>query len=160
THSQFKVISSCLVEGFGEKWRIVERATCTGGVTVFTIPESVIGVESELCSNISVPRIHIPRLTEVIFFNKWWDGCNIIADFTWTVKGCWCCIILHCSISKCPDVLSRTVMHYSHTTDIDTVNCSVSTSVIPPEGFRCSILVGSDPATHLTVWSSTDREED
>ena len=48
THSQFKIIASCLVEGFGEIWRIVERATCTGGVTVFTIPESVIGVESVL----------------------------------------------------------------------------------------------------------------
>ena len=41
TNSQFQVIASCLVEGFGEIWRIVERATCTGGVTVFTIPESV-----------------------------------------------------------------------------------------------------------------------
>ncbi|CAI8045799.1 hypothetical protein GBAR_LOCUS25329, partial [Geodia barretti] len=79
THSQFEVIGSCLVEGFGEIWRIVERATCTGGVTVFTIPERVIGVESVLCSIILIPRIHIPRLTEVIFSNK----------------------------CKCPDVLSR-----------------------------------------------------
>ena len=60
THSQLKVISSCLVEGFGEIWRIVERATCTGGVTVFTIPESVIGVESVSFCSIPVPRIHIP----------------------------------------------------------------------------------------------------
>ncbi|CAI8045788.1 hypothetical protein GBAR_LOCUS25323 [Geodia barretti] len=57
---KFKVIASCLVEGFGEIWRIVERATCTGGVTVFTIPESVSGVESVPACVVVIPRIHIP----------------------------------------------------------------------------------------------------
>ena len=85
-HSQFKIIASCLIEGFGEIWRIVERATCTGGVTVFTIPESVIGVEAVLCSIISVPRIHVLGLTEVIFSNQWWDWYNT-TNVTWTVAA-------------------------------------------------------------------------
>ena len=60
TNSQLKVISSCLVEGFGEIWRNVERTTCTGGVTVSTIPESVIGVESVPVCGVGVPRKHVP----------------------------------------------------------------------------------------------------
>ena len=48
TYFQLKVISSCLVEGFGEIRRIVERITCTGGVTVSPIPGNVIGMEHEL----------------------------------------------------------------------------------------------------------------
>ena len=52
THSQFQVISSCLAEGFGEIWRIVERTTCTDGGTVSPIPESVIGVEYVLAQDV------------------------------------------------------------------------------------------------------------
>ena len=127
----------------------MERATCTGGVTVFTIPESVIGLESVHSCIISVPRI--PRLTEVIFSNKWYDWYNT-TNVTWTAAGGKTCRILKCSIRKCPDVLSRNAMHYSHTTGIGTVNCSLSTTVIPIEAFRRSPLVGSVPATHLTVY--------
>ena len=159
THSQFQVISSCLVEGFGEIWRIVETTTCTVGVTVSPIPESVIGVESVQISAVTISRIYVSRLTEIIFTNKWWDGYNT-SSITWTVVGIVSCIILPSSISKCPDVLLRTAIHYSHTTDIGTVNCSFSTTMIPLEGIWCPILVGSDPTTHLTVWSSTDWEED
>ena len=57
-------------------------------------------------------------------------------------------------------MLPRNSMHYSHTVKINTINCSLSMITIPMKGIRLSILVGSDPATHLTVWSSTDREED
>ena len=135
------------------------RTTCTGGVTVSPIPESVIGVEYVLCTSIPISRINISRLTEVIFSNKWWDGYNT-SSITWTVVVSVCRIILPCSISKCPDVLSRTAIHYSHTNDIGTINCSLSTMIIPKEAIRCPILIGSDPTTHLTVWSSTDREED
>ena len=32
--------------------------------------------------------------------------------------------------SKCPDVLSRTSIHYSHTIKVDTVNCIVSVKIV------------------------------
>ena len=157
TNSQFEVISSCLLaEGFGEIWRIMDITTCTGGVTVSPIPENVIGVE---CVKWYTTTIYISRLTEVIFSNKWWDGYNTNI-ITWAVPCSMCFLVLPCSISKCPDVLSRTAIHYSHTTDIGTVNCSLSITIISIEGIWHSILVGSDLTTHLTVWSSTDREED
>ena len=84
THSQFQVISSCLVEGFGEIWRIVKRTTCTGGVTVSPIPESVIGVESGPICDVLISKLQVTGLTEVIFSNKWWDRYNTIS-ITWTV---------------------------------------------------------------------------
>ena len=84
-HSQFQVISSRLVEGFGEIWRIVEKTTCTGGVTVSPIPESVAGVEYVLCTSFPISRIYVSRLTEVIFSNKWWDRYYNTCSITWAV---------------------------------------------------------------------------
>ena len=81
THSQFQVISSCLAKDFGEIWRIVERTTCTGGVAVSPIPESVIGVEYERWYTTTK---YISRLTEVIFSNKWWDYIILTTNITWT----------------------------------------------------------------------------
>ena len=41
----------------------MERTTCTGGGTIFPIPESVIGVEGVLCIAIPISRIYVFRLT-------------------------------------------------------------------------------------------------
>ena len=90
-------------------------------MTVSPIPENVIRVESVLYLSRIYIYIYISGLTEVICSNQWWDGSISI---TWTFVGSVCQTILPCSISKCPDVLLRTAIHYSHTTDIGTVNCS------------------------------------
>ena len=99
------------------------------------------------------------RLTEVLFSNKWWD-CYVTSSVTWTQYIIMSSIIFEWTSYKSPDVMSRTAIHYSHTTDLGIVNCSFSTIIISKEGQWQSPLVGSDLTTHLTVWSSTDREED
>ena len=58
------------------------------------------------------------------------------------------------------DMLSRTATHYSHTTDIGTVECCLPVDIVAPEAIRQTSLVGSDPTTHLTVWPSTDWEKE
>ena len=136
----------------------MERTTCTVGMTVSPIPESVTGVESApFFYDVLIPRQQVPRLTEIIFSNKLWDRYNTIS-ITWTVPISVVHIILSCSISKCPDMLSRTAIHQSHTINIGTINCSLS-FIITIKGTWQSILVGSDLTTHLTVWSSINREE-
>ena len=124
-------------------------------MTVSPIPENVIGVQCVGQSTLT----YISRLTEVITLYEWWDY-YVSSSVTWTQYIKMCSIIFNLTNCKCPDVLSRTAIHYSHTTGIGTVNCSLSTTIISPEGIWQSPLVGSDPAAHLTVWSSTDREED
>ena len=137
----------------------MEITTRAGGMAVSPIPENIIGVECELCTVIVIPRINISSLTEVIFSNKWWDRYNT-SSITGTVPNTVSPFIFPCSSSKCPDVLSRTAMHYTHTTDIGTVNCILSNMIICSESQWQSPLVGSEPTTHLTIWPSTDREED
>ena len=131
----------------------MEGATCTGGVTVPTIPESVIGVEPIIRS------VHRSRLTEIIFTDKWWND-NISRSITGTaVFSLKSVPSLPGPSCKCPDVLSRHSTHNGYTTEVGFIDCCV-TMVKSIEGTGCRPLVGSDPTTHLTVGSSTDREED
>ena len=112
-------------------------------------------------ASLPYPGYTYPEFTEVICSHQWWDGSISI---TCTVVGSVCHTILPYSISKYPDVLLRTAIHYSHTTDIGTVNCSCvadfchitlmfsfellfqKTRKGAPDG-RMAVELGSPPAT-------------
>ena len=45
TNPQFNVVSHCIGQVLCKPWRVVELTACTGGCTVLTIPEDIIGMK-------------------------------------------------------------------------------------------------------------------
>ena len=83
TDPQFNIVGCCIGQVLCKPWRVVELTACTGGYTVLTIPEDIIGIE---CRISRAPASVNTTFAEVIISHKWRDKVicryNIIARAT------------------------------------------------------------------------------
>ena len=92
----------------------------------------------------------------IVIPHKWRDTYGT-SGITWTDLSP-CRITLCLSGYKCPYMVSRCSITHTNTTSISTINVGHISKVIVTECINSSPLVGPDPTTHSTVFSSTDRE--